>query len=151
MLSWLRRTRRVLDPGSWGPPSGKTRVLIENPEPSELWGYADALRSAGYEVATCGGPGEHEGGPGACPLLAEGHCALIEGADVLVSTSELPEIRSILAALGSSSSPRVVLETRPPGAGEYRGVARDAILVACPVTEEILCRTVAEAASSTRS
>jgi hypothetical protein len=147
MPSWLRETP-TLDPGSWDSPSGRTRVLVENPEPSVLWAYADALRSAGYEVATCAGPGAQRGGPGACPLVATGRCALVEGADVLVSTSDLPDIRSILAAIGPGDSPRVVLETPPPVAEDYREVAPEATLVTSPVTEELLFQAVADSAAA---
>ena len=135
----------MLDPGRWAPRSGKARVVVENPDGSELSGYAEALRSAGYDVATCSGPGAGEGSRSLCPLVETGHCSLVDGADVVVSTSALPEIRSILAALGSRSSPRVVFEAPAPAFDKYRDVAGDAFLVACPITEEILCRRVAQA------
>jgi hypothetical protein len=145
---WLRGTR-TLDPGEWAPRSGKPRVVVENPDGFELWGYAEALRSAGYEVATCCGPESDEGTRSACPLLESGHCSLIDGADVVVSTSSLPEIRSILAVLGSRRLPRVVFEAPAPAFDRYRAAAGDALFLACPVMEETLCASVAEALSPT--
>lgn len=65
-----------------------------------------------------------------CSLLEAGHSSLIDDADVVVSTSALPEIRSILAALGSGSLPRVVLEPPAPAFDRYRSAAGDAVLVA---------------------
>jgi hypothetical protein len=144
----MKRLRRagVFEPGRWGTPSGKPRVVVENPDRSQLWGYAEALRSAGYEVATCAGP-EADGRRLSCPLVETGHCSLVDGADLVVSTSSLPEIRSILAALGSRSSPRVILEAPAPAFDELGDAAGDAVLVACPVTKEILCKNVAAALS----
>lgn len=141
----LLRSARVLDPGSWPGRSGKARVVVENPDRSELWGYAEALREAGYDVATCSGPGGVEHARSLCPLVETGRCTLVDGADVVVSTSALPEALSILAALASRGSPRVVFEAPAPTFDRYRDAAGDAVLVACPVTEEILRTKVAEA------
>ena len=45
-----------------------------------------------------------------CPLLTEGHCPLVEGADVVVSTTRLTDGREIVAALSARPSPAVVVE-----------------------------------------
>ena len=93
----------------WPAQTGKTRVLIENPDRADLWAHAAVLRDAGYEVAMCSGPasaGEQQEHT-TCPLLTEGHCPLVEGADVVVSTTQLKNGREILAALNARSPRRV--------------------------------------------
>jgi hypothetical protein len=59
-----------------------TRVLVECEDPTIQDGVARVLREGGYAVTQCGGPASRVAG--ACPLVARGHCALIEDADVVV-------------------------------------------------------------------
>ena len=61
-------------------PVGKPRVLVE--DPSELAAMSDhsVFLQAGFDVAVCSGPD----GSTACPLVAEGTCALAESADVVL-------------------------------------------------------------------
>ena len=105
----------MLHPEEWPEHTGKMRVLIENPDRADLWAHADVLRDAGYDVAICGGPtaeGQHDehGKHLLCPLLAEGHCPLVEGADVVVSTTQLASSREIIATLSAKSTPALVVE-----------------------------------------
>src|SRR4051812_337974 len=104
-------------PDTWPERSGKTRVLIEHPDAAELWAHADTLLEAGYDTAVCPGPSagrpHHHSRPAyfeddvpqernaprtACPLLCGGHCALAEGADMIVISSELVDAAGIEAA-----------------------------------------------------
>src|SRR6266849_1997886 len=118
--SWFGRQRspRSLHPEEWPERSGKPRVLIENPDRADLWAHADVLGKAGYDVATCAGPTaetehvswfrrrprswadpqprEHQQRT-VCPLVEEGQCPLVEGADVVVSTTQLTDSREVLA------------------------------------------------------
>ena len=86
----------------WPARAGKARVLIENPDRADLWAHAELLRKAGYDVAMCAGPTDEsaEGQERAvCPLVAQGHCPLVDEADVVVSTTALTDGREIHARL----------------------------------------------------
>ena len=79
-----KRKPHVIEAGEWHERRGRDRVLVENPDAAELWAYAETLRDAGYDVATC--TGEHPDGEDRCPLIETGRCGLVAGADVVVST-----------------------------------------------------------------
>lgn len=66
-----------LSPWPW---PDRPRVLIESPDPEASLAAA-ALRQAGYAVAICHGPTRNE----RCPLVGSDDCALVIGADVVVS------------------------------------------------------------------
>ena len=90
----------------WPARSGKARVLIENPDRADLWAHAELLRKAGYDVAMCGGPADEAGQERTvCPLVAQGHCPLVDGADVVVSTTALTDGPEIHAQLRAGSAP----------------------------------------------
>jgi hypothetical protein len=76
------------------------------PDGAEAWAQAETLRDAGYELAVCKGPTPGPWRPRAdlrpgyfedpdwwaddgertiCPLVVGGKCALVDGADVVVS------------------------------------------------------------------
>ena len=75
----------------------RPRVLIEHPDPDTGLELAGALRGAGYAVAICGGPGRTS----RCPLHKLEPCAVVEGADVVVTglDFEREEAREVLAGL----------------------------------------------------
>jgi hypothetical protein len=123
-------------------------VLVENPDGAYLSAQAAVLRAAGYEVATCVGPEEAGAAAVDCPLLAGRRCPLVDGADVVVSTSSLTGCREILAAMSASDCPPVVLEAPPPSFDRYRDVAGDAVLLPYPVTAGRLRGAVALAAAA---
>lgn len=148
----------------WPEQSGKPRVLIENPDRADLWAHADVLREAGYDVAMCGGPtAQTENvrwfrrwtGPQptdhqervVCPLLTEGHCPLVEGADVVVSTTQLGDSREILAKLTARSSLGVVVE------GTSSDLARDGDVTggSVEITLPVLPHQIVEAVERARS
>jgi hypothetical protein len=126
------RQPEVIEHAGWGEPTGRPRVLVESPDQADLWAHAEVLRAAGYEVALCTGPkngvprrwrwplyfedssqSEPAAKPVLCPLVAEGRCALAEGADVVVSSPCLPQSQDVLAALRRSSRAAVVVEQHP--------------------------------------
>ena len=145
----IRRGRRgrEIEPGDWRPRVGRARVLVENPNRAERWAYADLLRKAGYDVATCGGPEHGDGERTRCPLVERAVCPLVDGADVVVSTSTLEDGTEILAALGVRGSPRVLFETPQPTFDQYGEIGGSARLIACPVTDQSLLEAVAEEAA----
>jgi hypothetical protein len=148
-MFWRKKKTELIETGEWHARLGKARVLVENPDRATLWAYAEVLREAGYDVATCAGE-DHDEGTGRCPLIESGHCGLVEGADVVVSTCSLGSSDAILAMLASKGSPPVVFEAPAPELGRYAEIAGDAKLIAMPVTEQKFLAAVAEAKSDDR-
>jgi hypothetical protein len=147
-----KREPAQLHPEEWPEQTGKTRVLIENPDRADLWAHADVLREAGYDVAMCGGPtaeGQHgeQGEHTLCPLLTEGHCPLVEGADVVVSTTQLTNSREILATLSSRRTPALVVE------GTTADLARDSEVIgnSVEITLPVMPSQIVEAVERARS
>lgn len=142
-MRW-RRKPHTIETGDWSTRRGRERVLVENPDSAQLWAYAEVLREAGYDVATC--TGEHPDGDSRCPLIETGHCGLVEGADVVVSTCSIQRGDKLLAVLGSKGSTPIVFEAPQPDFERYSHLA-DATLIATPVTERALLDAVAQAQS----
>jgi hypothetical protein len=161
-----KRAPLTMHPEDWPEQSGKPRVLIENPDQADLWAHADVLREAGYDVAVCAGPtAEPERVPWfrrlfwadpepverpertLCPLLSEGHCPLVEGADVVVSTTSLTDSHEILATLSARSSPGVVVEGTTAGLERERDAIRDSVQLRFPVLPRQLVEAVERARS----
>ena len=135
-----------IEPSEWPARSGKSRVLIENPDRADLLAHADILREAGYDVAICSGPTEAEGERAcSCPLLEGQGCSLVDGADAVVSTASLTHSHDILAALSATGSLPIVFEASGPDLDRFRDVAGSATLLPQPVTDVSLRRAVAEA------
>jgi len=140
-----RKQQHTIETGDWPARAGRKRALVESPDNAQLWAYADVLREAGYEVATC--TGEHPDGEGRCPLIETGHCGLVEGADIVVSTCSMHRGDTLLAVLGSKGSTPIVFEAPQPDFERYAHLAENATLVATPVTEQTLLDAVAQAQS----
>jgi hypothetical protein len=161
------RRSRVLHPEEWPEPTGRPRVLIENPDGADLWAHAEILREAGYQVAVCSGPQQPEARPSwlgrrpgdfpdptdlpvdavrtRCPLVEHGHCPLVEDADVVVSTTSLADSREILATISSRGTPPLVVEGTRGALERDRDVIRDAVVIEEPVTERELLTAVEKA------
>ena len=158
-----------IEPDEWPTRTGRARVLIEHPDPATLWAEAEAMRDAGYDVAVCTGPTktfEHKRSFGVrlrtfadeeappdearqtCPLLVNGRCSLVDQADVVVSTTDLGESQSVLAALSNRSAPRLVVESSKAVLDRGGHEIGDATVVEVPVTEKTLLEAVSEALSS---
>lgn len=102
------RGRSRQDPWSEDP-DPRIRVLIEC-EPESSAAIAAAIELQGYSVRTCEGP-RHRG----CDLLADGACALVDRADVVVNlldeTLNGARIRDAVAA--TRRPPALVAELTP--------------------------------------
>jgi hypothetical protein len=141
-------------------------VLIENPDRAELWAHEEILRGAGYEVAACTGPSAASaGGAGfqhrsfilegmepaktertLCPLVAGQRCPLVDGADVVISSTSLVDGREILAAHDAEGRARLVVEGARQTLERDRDVmGGDATVIVEPVTEERLLAAVRQA------
>ena len=135
--------------GQWGEPSGKPRILIENPDRAELWAHEEILREAGYEVATCVGPTAGDATTGdphsSCPLLTEGQCHLVSAADVVVSTTSLGSGPEILAKLSARLAPRLVVEGTTADLARNADAIAGATEIAQPVTPQTLLASVEHA------
>jgi hypothetical protein len=138
-----KREPHMIEAGEWDDRTGRPRALVENPDAAQLWAYAEILREAGYEVATCAG--EHPDGADRCPLIETGHCSLVEGADVVVSTCSVGRGDRLLAVLGLTGSTPVVFEAPKPDFERYAHLAENATLVPLPVTQRALVDAVAAA------
>jgi len=102
---------RHMDPAPW-PWLDRPRVLLENPDPEAATAELDTLRHAGYAVAVCSGPTSND----SCPVACSEGCALVEGADVVVTSLGLdrPEGRAVAEGLGLRYPQRpLVIEARP--------------------------------------
>jgi hypothetical protein len=156
-LASLLRGKPAEHAASWPESRGdRHRVLIENPDAADLWAHADALREAGYEVATCLGPTPaHERGPwyrrrpsragDPCPLLGHGSCPLVDGADVVVSTTQLTDSRKIVAALRAQRSLPVIVEGTTADLERDSDAIGDAREIEQPVTPALLLAAVDDA------
>ena len=157
----------LIHPEEWPAQTGKPRVLIENPDRADLWAHADVLREAGYDVAMCGGPTPapapvtwfqrlFRADPEPvepqertfCPLVAQGHCPLVEGADVVVSTTTLTDSREIHAKLSARSSPALVVEGTSADLKRDGDTIGDAVEIQLPVLPAQLVDAVERARSS---
>lgn len=165
-----KRQPRSIHPEDWPEHSGKPRVLIENPDRADLWAHADVLREAGYDVALCGGPiAETEHVPWyrrpfsadsqpverrqrvLCPLVTGGDCPLVEGADVVVSTTQLTDGREILATLSARSSPVLVVEGTTSQLERDSDAIGDSVEVTLPILPQQLVQAVERARYPTLS
>lgn len=142
-----KKNKHIIETGDWPEREGRKRVLVENPDASQLWAYAEILREAGYDVATCAG--EHPDGKDRCPLIETGRCGLVEGADVVVSTCSIQRGDKLLAVLGTQGSTPVVFEAPKPDFERYAHLAENATLIATPVTEKTLLDAIAQARCET--
>lgn len=139
--------KHIIEVGDWPERTGRDRALVENPDAAQLWATAELLREAGYDVATC--TGEHPDGRDRCPLIETGHCGLVEGADVVVSTCSIHRGDTLLAVLGTQGSTPVVFEAPKPDFERYEHLAENATLIATPVTAQTLLDAVAQARGAT--
>jgi hypothetical protein len=101
----------TMEPGPWRF-SERPRVLIEHPDLSAALDLAVAIRSAGCAVAICRGPDATADPATRCPLHRLEPCAVVEGADVVVTALNLSseEGREVLRGLRTRypSTPLVV-------------------------------------------
>jgi hypothetical protein len=82
-------------------------------------------------------------------LIETGHCSLVEGADVVVSTCSVGRGDRLLAVLGLTGSTPVVFEAPKPDFERYEHLAENATLVPMPVTKRALVDAVASVRAET--
>lgn len=110
-------------PGPWRF-AGGPRVLVEHPDPVAGLDLAMALRDAGCAVAVCRGPNAAADPGDRCPLHKLEPCAIVEGADVVVTALDLEgdEGREVLRGLRTrypstklvvAATPRASLDLAP--------------------------------------
>lgn len=149
MTLFTRSKPSCLDPGDWPATARQTkaRVLIENADAASAWAQAEILREAGYEVATCTGPTPlgAEGPHHVCPIVAGDACALVEGADVVVTSTELGDARRILAVHRSATARGLVVEGTTQALASEPDLPREAVFVEEPVTGPRLLAAVESA------
>jgi DNA-binding NtrC family response regulator len=125
---------RSWEPGDWSVPTGRPRVLLEDPDGAMLWASESFLVREGFEVATCRGP--EQMGRHACPLVADGECELSAGADVIYTSLAWhdPASREVLKALRARHpGTPVVVEIPSPDVAKFQDVLEGCQLVHTPV------------------
>jgi len=97
----------------WSASDVRPRVVVEHEDPVWRWAAAGLLEEAGYQVGGCGGP--HELAGGECPLVTDGQCTLIEGADAVVNGLGIrdPGHRAVLASVRAHDGGLPVLVELP--------------------------------------
>jgi len=142
----LRATRLSPQPWPW---VGQRRVLIEHPDESAGLAFASILRQAGFAVAVCPGPEQSE----RCPLTGPEGCAVVQGADVVVSSLglERPEAREVLQTvrMRRPATPLIVEvpEGDQPG---WQNLLEGCDLIVSPVVPERLVACVRAALAKGR-
>ena len=125
---------RSWEPGDWSIPTGRPRVLIEDPDGAIRSTSERFLLREGFDVASCGGP--EEMGRRACPLLTTGSCTLTAGADMVYTSLRWhhPQSREVLRAL-RVRHPRtpLVVEIPSPAAERLQEVLEGCHVVHMPV------------------
>jgi hypothetical protein len=130
-MGLLRKRFTCVDPGHWPARKGdRVRVLVEHPDRVELEGAQQILRDAGYEVAVCAGSDTGH----RCPLVEFGFCALADGADVVVTSTELHDANALLEAYSERTAPQVVVEAEVDVRERVASLLPEAVVVAAPVT-----------------
>lgn len=129
---------------AWSDGHERARVLIECASADSPEVVADVVGRQGVEVAVCTGPGDGV----RCPLLHDGACELVDGADVVVNLLASDDGHRIATSVMAQRRPAEMVyevrlsETRrnglPPG---------DAELIRTPVTQDGLLRAVSAALS----
>lgn len=124
---------------------GRVRVLIECQHTDSPAIIASVIEREGYEVRTCLGPDA-----GSCDLVDNGHCGLVDGADVVVNLLRDPvEGPRIAQAVGSVRRPpaQVVERPHPKAHAEPEPTASRGAVVHPPVTRASLVMAINDALS----
>ena len=116
MIGHRGRSVQTVEPGPRWPRFDEEdlpRVLIEHPDPAGQRVLAEAFRERGYEALTCGGPQAAGVSVTDCPMLVDGHCPAVDGADVVVSSLHIGrgiEARIVEGIVADPTAPPVLLE-----------------------------------------
>jgi hypothetical protein len=126
--------------------SSPTRVVVENGDFGIGYAVERVLEEAGYEVMVCGGPENLS--KRSCPLVIDGSCDLVAGADVIVHSLNLdrPEHAEVLRAIRSKyPHTPVVVEVPGPTIARHQGLLDGCEIVAFPANRDALLGAVAGA------
>ena len=130
---------------------GAPRVLVEDADYDEGLRLTAALRRAGYNVALCLGPHTDPDHRCACPLVDHDECAVVDGADVVVSALGLsgPEQRAVVETLRlRRGSKPVVLLVSPSDLGWLPELGEQCKALVRPLEPEDVAGVVAETLAS---
>jgi hypothetical protein len=143
-MTLLQRHFTCKEPGDWPARTpGRPRVLVEHVDRAQLEGARRALAETGFDVAVCTGSEEGR----RCPLVALGHCALVDGADVVVTSPWLAEAPEILAAYDRLGVRPIVVDATEVDIDELAEVAGDAVFLPPPLSAQSLRLAVSEASA----
>lgn len=122
------RKRKLVEPGGWPSRDGRARILLESPDLADAGAQAQTLSDAGYDVALCRGPEAalppsfmFDGSPRwfdaipgreatLCPVACGEACALVDGADLVVTTTTLVTATEVQAGVRERGKPVLVVE-----------------------------------------
>lgn len=129
----------------WPRDTGGPRALVECEDPVIQDGLVRVLHEEGYVVAACGGPRARASH--ACPLVSEGTCGLVEGADVVVHALDGsdPANRAILASIREQAPETPVVIEVGPRANASTELAAGCEPVGYPMTRQALLDAVERA------
>lgn len=141
MMRWRRKS--APEPRSWGSRSGRARILLEDEDAASQWAFREVLTEAGFDVATCDGPNRlpnHR-----CPLIADGDCPLVSGADVIVNALHLTDEanRAVLGAVRTAQPDTpIIVETTRLRARHFQDLVAGCRLLLEPVGQQDLLTEV---------
>jgi hypothetical protein len=122
------RKPKLVEPGGWPSHGGRARILLESPDLADAGAQAQTLSEAGYNVALCRGPEAalpasfafdasprwFDAIPGReatlCPVTCGEACALVDGADLVVTTTTLFSAAEVEAGVRARGKPVLVVE-----------------------------------------
>lgn len=122
-MVFLKSPKKVT-PAKW-PAGNSPRVLFENPDLAVAGAQAASLRTLGYDVAFCRGPENASSYVRplywsdaetplsrrlVCPLTRGGECTLADGADVIITTTNLVDANAVHDALQAGQATVLVVE-----------------------------------------
>jgi hypothetical protein len=116
----------------------RVRVLLECEYTDSPGIIANLLEREGFDVLTCEGPRSQS-----CHLIDDGHCQLVDGADVVVNLLRDPDVRGTVASEVAAvrRPPAVVVEgPRPSPEGSSH-----LTYVTAPPTRDALLRAINDA------
>lgn len=129
----------------------RPRVLLENPDGDASLVGAAVLRRAGCSVAVCPGPVQRGRQPERCPLIGPEGCALVDGADVIVTSLDLrkPDCVNVVDALRRfHPGTPLVVETSPDHAVEHAELLEGCDVIEAPARPKDLLAAVKNALGS---
>jgi hypothetical protein len=126
----------------------RARVLVENADSGVGFAMQELLKNAAFDVQYCGGPDRLRGHR--CPLVTEGRCSLVEGADVVVHSLNLdrPDHAAVLQGIRDlHPDTPVVVEVPTPVMEKHADLLDGFTIVPMPATRAALTNAVRHALS----